>query len=226
MNPTIHPRTRATLQDAIRNIYQMADLAVPHPSGNGSRRSLTLGVTSPNPGEGKTTIAIGLASSLADDLGSEVTLVDADFHTHSIELEYGLSGEQGLAELLDGTASAPGVRHQVPATSLSVVTAGTRLRDAERSVRTEHAVSLVQNMRAANSHVVYDLPAVLPSSTAPVLARLCDGVIVVVRCGRTTRRDVEASFDKLKGATVLGVVLNQWETSIPGWLERVLALRR
>ena len=72
----IHPKTREALREAIRSVHQMAGISL-HGS-NETDRPIAIGVTSPQASEGKTTVALALASSLAEDLDAEVALVDAD----------------------------------------------------------------------------------------------------------------------------------------------------
>ena len=224
---TIHPRTRYALRDAVRTIHEGSEVALRRQHSNGSLpQSLAIGVTSPHRGEGKTTIAVALASSLAQDLRVEVTLVDADFHTHSIEAEYGLSGEIGFSELLSGTSSLENAMHRFPNSSLSIVAAGLVAGEAEGNARSDLAVALLDDMKSVGRYLVADLPATLHGSTAPTLARLCDGVIVVVRAGNTTRQDLDSTLERLSGANVLGVVLNRYQTRIPRIVERSLGLAR
>lgn len=189
-----------------------------------SPRSIAIGVTSPGYGEGKTTIAIALASCLAQDFGAQVTLVDADFHTASVSEEYGLEGRKGLADVLDGEVSLQAVTHRFLRAPLSVVTAGTAASSPARIARSERLVELIDAMKATSGFVVMDLPATLQSMTAPVLAQRCDGVLIVVRDGQTTRRELERTLDLHKDANVLGVVLNRRKSRIPGWAERLFEL--
>ena len=223
----IHPRTRYALREAVRTIHEGSELALRRQHSNGSLpQSLAIGVTSAHRGDGKTTIAVALASSLAQDMRVEVTLLDADFHTHSIEAEYGLSGEVGFSELLNGASSLDDARHRFPNSSLSIVAAGSARVEAEGSARSDRAVALLDDMKATSRYLVADLPATLHASTAPSLARLCDGVIVVVRAGHTTRQDLDLTLERLSGANVLGVVLNRYQTRIPRIVERSLGLAR
>jgi Mrp family chromosome partitioning ATPase len=73
--------------------------------------------------------------------------------------------------------------------------------------------------------VVIDLPATLHSMNAPVLAKRCDGVIVVVRAGRTSQTELERVLHLLSGANVLGVVVNRKHSFVPGWVRRTLNIR-
>ena len=108
----IDQRIRGELHEALREIHVMAELDGEHSpregedggDGPGRPAPLAIGVTSPQYGDGKTTIAIALASSLSQDFGAAVTLVDADFATHSVDREYGLEGQSGFTELLNGSS--------------------------------------------------------------------------------------------------------------------------
>ncbi|MCC6381913.1 MAG: CpsD/CapB family tyrosine-protein kinase [Dehalococcoidia bacterium] len=187
-------------------------------------RSLAIGVTSPDYGDGKTTMAIALASSLAHDFGAQVMLVDADFHTHSVGREYGLEGRRGLSDAIAGASTLAAVTYRHRRASLSVVTAGNAAGDPARMARSERLAPLVETMKATSGFVVLDLPATLHSMNAPVLARRCDGVIVVVRAGHTSQRDLERSLHLLRDANVLGVVINRQRSRVPRWMERLLAM--
>lgn len=187
-------------------------------------RSLAVGVTSPDYGDGKTTIAIALASSLAHDFGAHVMLVDADFHTHSVGREYGLEGRLGLADAIAGTSTLAGVTNRHRLASLSVVTAGSRGEDPARLARSERLGRLIGTMKATSGFVVLDLPATLHSMNAPVLARRCDAVIVVVGAGRTSQQDLDRTLHLLRDANVLGVVINRQRSRVPRWMERLLAM--
>lgn len=219
------PPQMQAFTEAIRAIQQAAGVTPSRRNGASTEPALAIGVTSSRPDEGKTTIAMALAGTLAEDLGVDVTLVDADFHTHSIAEEYGLSGRRGLSEILHGTATPDSVSHRLPRGTLRVIPAGTTTQDTARIARSQQAAQFVEAMKATNRFVVFDLPTALTSTTGPVLARLLDGVIVVARTGRTTRQELDQTLQRLRGANVLGVVLNDWSTRIPRVLEKPLALK-
>lgn len=219
----IDPRTQVDLQEAIREIHLMAGIGDPRRRGTVDR-SFTVGVTSANYRDGKTTIAMALASSLARDLEKNVLLADLDFQTHSVGDDYGLAGRPGLAEVMDGTASLQGAIHVAPGSRMSVLTAGNAPVDAARVANSPRLVSIIESLKAHHAYVVFDLPATLHSMNAPVLAQRCDGVIVVVRDGHTRRQELDRVLHLLRDAPVLGVVVNRQQSAIPGWVQRVLGL--
>jgi capsular exopolysaccharide synthesis family protein len=225
MRATLQPRSRESLKEALREIHVMAGLDPTAPTAPPVRKSLAIGVTSPHFGDGKTTVAIALAASLAEDFSADVMLVDADFHTHSVGREYGLVGQDGLSEVLAGTRPLISVTHRVSQAKMSVITAGSAPSDPARIARSQHLSTLIENMKRASEYVVIDLPATLHSMNAPVLATRCDGVVVVVRAGHTTRQDLDRLLHLLKDSKVLGVVVNRKSSSVPGWVQRTLNLR-
>ncbi len=211
------------LREAIREIHMTAGFD--EPAKSGSKGHVSIGVTSPNIGDGKTTVAMALAASITTDFGVEVMLVDADLRTQSIGREYGLDGVAGLSELVAGKASLEGVRHRIATANMSVVTAGKPGPDPARLARSEQLVAVIDRFKDTTQYVVIDLPAVLPSMTAPILAKRCDAVLVIVRAGRTTRADLERTLELLGDSPVLGVVINGSKSNVPSWVQRALNLR-
>jgi Mrp family chromosome partitioning ATPase len=236
MSARIDPRTRLSLEEAIREIHVIAGMDVASDIRSGGEsdtaltgratRSIAIGVTSPDYMDGKTTVSIALAASLSHDFGTTVTLVDADFHTHSVERQYGLEGATGLAEVLAGRASLADVTHSVADASMRIVPAGMVAADPARLARSGKLAPAVQQLKLGSSHVVLDLPATLHSMNAPALAQRCDAVIVVVRHGRTTREALDRTLHVLGDANVIGVVVNRQRSSIPAWVQTALGVRR
>jgi len=223
----IHPRTLDELADAVREIQHMAGFTAQLSTSNGAATSsLAVGITSPRPGAGKSTIATALAAMLSADLEVDVALVDADFEGHTIDEDFGLAGAAGFTDILDGTAGLDEASHSLPQSTLRVVPLGTRIADGARVARAVRVAEFVRAAKEENRFVVFDLPSALVSTTAPTMARLCDSVIIVARVGQTTTMDLERSVQRLKDAPIAGVVLNRWRTRIPGWLDSALALGR
>jgi Mrp family chromosome partitioning ATPase len=217
----IHPRTIDDLERAVREVEQLAGIT----SADGPTATV-IGITSPSRGSGKSTLATALAAQVAADHGVDVTLVDVDCDTHAIEGEFGLKGSPGFTDALLGAARAADVRHPVGRSNLGVIPVGRAAADLPRTIHSPQAAQLLQSLRDSNRVVVFDLPPTLSSSTAPLLARLCDSVIVVVQVGKTTTMELEQTLRKLRGVDVRGVVLNRWRTRIPGWVESALGLSR
>jgi len=187
-------------------------------------RRLCIGVTSPNYRDGKSTVAMALASCLAHDFAAEVILADSDFETHSIGREYGLIGRQGLAEVLGGEVPLAQATFRYRSAPLSVVTSGDVRTEPSRLARSESLRWTIEEMKARSAFVVLDLPAALHTTNAAIIGAHCDGVIIVVRAGHTTRQELERVIRQFHSVNIVGVVLNRQSSSIPGWVDRLLAL--
>ncbi|GAB4334536.1 MAG: hypothetical protein Kow0010_21580 [Dehalococcoidia bacterium] len=187
-------------------------------------RSVCVGITSPGNGDGKTTLAIALASSLCADFDLPVALVDGDFETNSVAREYGLDGREGLSDVIAGSRRLAEVVNYLRYAPFTVITAGTVRSDPARLARSDRVAPVLSDIMRENRFVIVDLPSTLSSRNASVLAQRCDGVIVVVQAGKTSRRELEHTLELLHGANVVGVVINRAHTGIPRWVERALDL--
>jgi succinoglycan biosynthesis transport protein ExoP len=216
------PAPVARLKEAVREIHVSAGLDAPR---TGPGEPVVIGVTSPNVREGKTTVALALAGSLSTDFGANVMLVDGDLHTPSLGKEFGLDGQDGLWDVVAGTATLDSASHPLPAPGLRVLAAGNASGNPARLARSEQFLGLLNEIKRSNQYVVIDLPATLHTMTAPTLAKRCTGVVVVVNAFKTTSSDLERTMHLLAGANILGVVINRSSTSVPKWMARMLNIK-
>lgn len=168
--------------------------------------------TSPAPGEGKTTSAVNLASTLARR-GRAVVLVDADLRCGVIGSTLGIPQHPGLSELLTGQAVLAEVLRTVRLdgdTELQVLPGGRIPPDPARLLGSEEMRALLERLRAAFDMVVLDAPPVNLVTDAALLGAASDGVVMVVRSGSTREDALRDAVEHLQavGAPVAGVVLN------------------
>jgi capsular exopolysaccharide synthesis family protein len=169
-------------------------------------------VTSPAPGEGKTTSAVNLAATLARR-GHRVVLLDADLRCGTIAGTLGVPQHPGLSELLTGQATLEEVLHTVrwdAGTELHVLPGGRTPPDPARLLGLEEMRQLLQHLRAGFEAVVIDAPPVNLVTDAALLGIASDGVVMVVRSGVTSIDTLRDAVQHLEaaGAPVLGAVLN------------------
>jgi Mrp family chromosome partitioning ATPase len=84
--------------------------------------------------------------------------------------------------------------------------------------------TVLSEARDRFAFTVMDLPAVLESSDAAVLARQTDGVVLVVRAGSTNQRSVQQAIQLLSGVPLHGVVLNRRRSRVPGLIRRLMGM--
>jgi succinoglycan biosynthesis transport protein ExoP len=181
----------------------------------GERASVVV-VTSPEPGEGKTTVATNLAIALAQ-IGRRVILVDGDLRKPRLDRIFDLSCEGGLADLLE----AP---EQIEVINLARFVTDTGIpnltllptKAASEGICTKiHSLRmrvLLERLRKEYDSVIIDSPPMLHIADARVLGWLADGAVLVLRAHKTTKDSALAAYDCLMqdGTNVLGTVLNDW----------------
>jgi capsular exopolysaccharide synthesis family protein len=184
---------------------------------NGSRPRVVV-VTSPGPGEGKTTVATNLAISMAE-IGRKVLLVDADLRRPRIHSLFGLANEAGLTTLLQSTtpeqADVDGLIHKTPVASLFAMPSGPSTSAAANLLFSPVLRLLLQRFRNEYDMVIVDTPPSLQMPDARVVAREADAVVLVFRSGRTTRDAALATAQRFAEdkTRILGTILNDWNPS-------------
>lgn len=160
--------------------------------------------------EGKTTVALRLGQALAD-AGHTVTVVEADLGAPSAARYLGLPEDRGLAQVLAGDAVLDDTLHRYDGGRLSVLPAGPAPPDAATALASGQISPLLEKLRGANDVVLVDGPPVLEATEAAELARSADGVLLVVRWGKTRRQQLRQAADILEfaHAHTLGVVLTR-----------------
>jgi tyrosine-protein kinase Etk/Wzc len=172
----------------------------------------TILVTSPNPKEGKSTIASNLAIVFAQT-EQKVLLVDADMRRPTIHSLFGLKKEPGLTDFLFGTATLQEVTSEGVLENLCVIAAGTTPPNPAEILGSLKMKKFIETVRLAYDVVIFDSPPALAVTDAVVLATAIDGALLVVSSDRTHVLDLEKATEMLKGIgrTTVGVVLNNFD---------------
>ena len=169
-------------------------------------------VTSPLPGDGKTTVSVNLALTLAR-AGRRVLLVDADVRRAMIHTLLPVPRAPGLGELLREEYPLPSVTCAVPvdgAGTLDVIPAGAPGGEPASTLTAKAVRQAFERLEAAYDFVVVDSSPINVVADAVLLARHAGAVIVVARAGVTTAPDLAFAMEQLRqvDAQVLGTVLN------------------
>lgn len=170
-------------------------------------------VISPLMGEGKTTLSVNLALTLAQH--GTTCIVDADLRHDSVARVLGVVADHGLKEVLLETMELDEVI--VPAVhlpNLSLLAPGCGPGEPGELLSSKAMLSLVGRLRQRFDFVVIDSPPMLLFSDGRALSTFADGVIVVGRSGVTTRASLKRTMELLAGvrsAPVVELVLNAAE---------------
>lgn len=173
-------------------------------------------LTSPDPGEGKTTVATNLSIALAQ-IGRRVLLVDGDLRKPGLNKIFDLSTDGGLAALLESSDPIEEISLDrfivtTPIGNLSLLPTRPDPEGISTKLHSTRMRTLIQRLRREYDHVIIDSPPMLQISDARVLGWLADGVLLVLRSRKTTKESALAACECLlqDGTHVLGTVLNDW----------------
>jgi polysaccharide biosynthesis transport protein len=178
-----------------------------HSSSLDTSRSIL--VTSPSPGDGKSTIACNLASGLALN-GRRILLVDANFRRPELHRVFNLPNEQGFSDVLNNMELFEHAVQETQVPNLFVLPSGHKPTNATELVESQLLVDFIERALEEFDHVIFDSGPLLFVSETVGLAPRVDGVITVVRARINTRGVLSRMRDMLKQikAEHLGVVLN------------------
>jgi exopolysaccharide/PEP-CTERM locus tyrosine autokinase len=173
----------------------------------------TVMVTSALQGEGKTFVSANLAVGIAFDLDLHALLVDCDLRNPSLPAHFGLPAGKGLAEYLNGRALIPDLLNRTKLEKLSFLQAGEEREKPAELMSSRRMEALIEEMktRYSDRYVIFDTTPVMLTSEAEALAKMVDGIILVVRAGKTPREMVQETIKTLGKEKIIGIVLNQIE---------------
>ena len=179
-----------------------------------------IAITSAVTGEGKSVTSLNLALALAQQERLKVVLVDADMRKSSIPRWLGLPDRHvGLSTVLQRQGELDGSLVSLQSPRLTVLPAGPVAEQPAELLGSTAFKRLLAALRAQFDVIIIDAPPVLPVADPGIIAAQTDGVLLVVRAGKTQRKTVLHAQELLKQmkATLLGCVLTHVEYYLPSY---------
>jgi capsular exopolysaccharide synthesis family protein len=180
---------------------------------------MVIAVSSPGGGDGKTTTAINLAGALAQAPDARVLLLEADLRRPSIGPLLGLydPSAPGLVHaILDPGLSLAQIVQPVTTFNLNVVLAGQTPPSPYEVLKSPRLAELLDEARCGYDYVVLDTPPMVPVQDCRLLARLVDGLVLVVAAHHTPRPMLEAALDIVDPTRLIGLVFNGYDHLLAG----------
>jgi succinoglycan biosynthesis transport protein ExoP len=209
---TAHLITHADVESSGAEAFRMLRTGLAF--ANAERKLRTIAVTSPGPSEGKSTVAVNLASVLAQT-GSRVLLIDADMRNPVLHTAFQHERKPGLSDLVVNGVDPFQAIFPTALDGLSCLPCGTIPPSPADLLTLSATRALFERLGEEYDYVVIDTPPVLVAADTPILGSLVDTTILVVRAGRTALDALEAAHAAMfnGGAHLSGIVVNDLKRS-------------
>ncbi len=229
-NGTTEPEAQSTLVSQWDEKFSLAAEAYSNATfsilqAEAGRASRAYAVSSPKVGEGKTTITSNLGVALSK-AKLRVLLIDGDLRRPSLHKAFGLSRSAGLRDVLRGKMEGSaeqltkaGILHETAFPNLSVIPAGSGEEDSVQLLNSERLPELLGTLARSFDVVLIDTPPALHMVDTRIIARACDGLILVVRASVTTLDEAANARDLFDrdGVHLVGTILNDFDPHAQGF---------
>jgi succinoglycan biosynthesis transport protein ExoP len=195
---------KSMLSEAYRSIRTSILLSS---SGNPPK---TIAVSSPNPGEGKTTTVMNTAIVLSQT-GARVIIIDADMRKPRIHKVFGKENGVGLSSFLSGNADLEAVIQKSKFPELYYIPSGPIPPNPSELLGSVLFKKMIEGLESRFHYLIIDSPPLLAFSDSVIISTNVDGVVMVVIGGKTPRETLKRSKEVLLqvDARILGVVINR-----------------
>ena len=210
----------ASVRNATLESYFQLVLAMRYSSDH-PLRSVT--VTSPLKGDGKSTVAMNVASAFGEiavssiEREARVLIIDADMRRPSLHKKFEVSNDVGLSDLLIGRASLAQCVKRTDRPGVDVLTSGTHSPNPIKLLQSNRFDALLREARSRYETVIVDAPALVPVFDAAVVAAKTDGTVMILSAGHTDVRSTRKALARLEAVGVndlIGTVVNRSTTHV------------
>ena len=172
-----------------------------------------VGITSAQPSDGKSTVAINLAYSMAE-LGKKVLLIDADMRRPTIHSKANVERTPGLSDLMEGDNAISAALKKYSSSkdniSFDILPGGKTPENPSELLNSNRMASLLKALASAYQYIIIDLPPIGAVVDAVAISRDIEGMLVVIRENNCPRSQLAECMRQLEYANVnvLGFVVN------------------
>lgn len=179
-------------------------------------------VASAMQGEGKSFVAVNLASIISLELHSYALLVDCDLRNPSVTRWFGLQAKKGLSDYLIGEAEIQDLLIKTPIDKLSILSGGSIQGNPVELIGSNKMKNLIQDLKSRydDRYIIIDSSPILATTEPSVLNEMVDGIILVIKSGETPRETIQQAVKLVDKNKILGVVLNNMQFKTKALLQR------
>ena len=193
-----------TMQESFKTLRTNVSFSLP------GKKNRCIGIVSANRGEGKSTVAVNTAISLAQ-IDKKVVIVDCDMRIPTVAAKLGMENRPGLSDYLadeDGNSRLPIMRNDD--LNIDVIPAGTIPPDPTKLIESPQMRELIEALKMVYDYIVVDFPPVTVVSDAAILSSVIDGYLIVTLHESTETSQLDETIRQLNfaNANILGFVYN------------------
>jgi exopolysaccharide/PEP-CTERM locus tyrosine autokinase len=182
----------------------------------------TIMVTSATSAEGKTFVSANLAAGIVQDLHAHALMVDCDMRSPQLSRWFGLNEDKGLSDYLAGDGKLDNLLKKTGVEKLSILSGGGVRDNPTELIASKKMEALIDELttRYRDRYIIFDSTPLLATTEPEILAKLVDGIIIVIRAGVTPRETVKQAIASLEKDKIIGFVLNGLEFKSSGLSSR------
>lgn len=199
----VHLDPKSVVSEAYRTIRTAVFFGVPKDEAK------TIVVTSPAPGDGKTTLVSNLAIAMAQ-AGQKILILDCDFRKPTQHNIFQIDNKEGLSSVFAGSITLEKAIRRGPVKGLDLLTCGPEVPNPSELLNSKVFVDTLEELSQRYDRVIIDSPPATPVADSQILGAICDITLLVLRANNSTRRLSQQAMNSLLsiGAHVLGAVVN------------------
>jgi succinoglycan biosynthesis transport protein ExoP len=201
---TAYPDSNSAGAETYRNICTALFLGAPE------NKATTILVTSPSPGDGKTTLASNLAIALART-GHRTLICDADLRKPMLHKIFNINhNDRGISTILAGTTALEETVYTTKVNGLEILPCGPKVSNPSEMLNSEAFAEILQRLSAQYDCIIIDSPQVGRICDVQILAALCSKTLLVLKAEKSTKNAIQKARDQLLsvGAHIFGIVIN------------------
>ncbi|THF74914.1 CpsD/CapB family tyrosine-protein kinase [Cohnella fermenti] len=200
----LHSNPTSPLAEAYRNLRINIEFNA------GGKEMKTIALLSANPGEGKSTTALNLATAYAQ-IGSRTLLIDADMRKPSLHTAFGIPNNLGLTHILAMDREPEETIQESGIPGLSILPSGPVPVNASELLASRKFDQLLLRLKEIYDIVLIDTPPALKVMDASIVASKADGAVIVVEYHKVKSDEARRLVEEMASvnANVLGVALNK-----------------
>jgi capsular exopolysaccharide synthesis family protein len=165
-------------------------------------------VTSPRPHDGKSTMALNLAVTLAQEGKRSVLLVEGDLHRAAISKEFGMTSRPGVSECLQNGANPCALVRRIEPLGFYFLPAGRPVNNPSELLQRGPLPEMMESLCRHFDWIIIDSPPVVPLTDTLLWKERADATLMVARAGSTPTQALDEALTLIGRKHVLAIILN------------------